>query len=289
MRQLAPDVSYRSLVALGVASVQGLAVASFERDDATRLLFFSKKLENNIHVRMTNPSIPPWMRQPLPSRKRHIINQETGRNNGLISTEKTEFKGMESGNGYAVSQKPKIAALRPIPHIRHQKMLPFAGISETNGYDFGGQVKTNVSSVPLNKHNSAGSAPVTHRKSLSSSYQAKQLISLNPLPLKKHGCDRSPIHVCSEVSHISKSIKCHTYMCVCGLYNQSLSRELYNHLYVLLLALLHCNPPTSLSLSHHISTMVCTSALCGSCCSLQNWLCIAYVPYVYLLLQNTKH
>ncbi|KAI3786229.1 hypothetical protein L1987_45364 [Smallanthus sonchifolius] len=197
LRQLAPDVSYRSLVALGVASVQGLAVASFEKDDATRLLFFCKKLENNIQVRnrMTHPPIPPWMRQPLPSRKRHIINQETGRNNGLIQ----EYKGVESGNGYVVvRQKPKMAALRPIPHIRHQKMLPFAGISETTGHDFGGQVKTNVSSMPSNKHNNAGSAPVAHRKSVSSSYQAKHLISLNPLPLKKHGCDRSPIHVCSE-------------------------------------------------------------------------------------------
>ncbi|XP_076925243.1 AT-rich interactive domain-containing protein 4-like [Bidens hawaiensis] len=192
LRQLAPDVSYCSLVALGVAGVQGLAVASFEKDDATRLLFFCKKLENNIHTSMTNPHppIPVWMKQPLPSRKR---------NNGLISTFKEENTGMESGNGYAVvRQKPKVAALRPIPHIRHQKMLPFAGISETNGHDFGGQVKTHVSSMPSSRHNNAGSAPVAHRKSLSSSYQAKQHVSINPLPLKKHACHRSPIHVCSE-------------------------------------------------------------------------------------------
>ncbi|KAI7985846.1 AT-rich interactive domain-containing protein 4 [Camellia lanceoleosa] len=32
-QQLAPDVSYRSLVALGIASIQGLAAASFEKDD----------------------------------------------------------------------------------------------------------------------------------------------------------------------------------------------------------------------------------------------------------------
>lgn len=196
LRQLAPDVSYRSLVALGVASVQGLAVASFEKDDANRLLFFSKKQENNTHLNIITPPIPTWMKHPLPSRKRSFTNQEMGpgaRVNGLIPV----YKGMESANGNAIRQKPKVAALRPIPHIRHQKMLPFAGISEANGHDFG-QVKTNVSLMPSNKHNSAGSAPVTHRKSLSSSYQAKQLISLNPLPLKKHGCDRSPIHVCSE-------------------------------------------------------------------------------------------
>lgn len=200
LRQLAPDVSYRSFVALGVASVQGLSVASFEKDDANRLLFFCKRLENDTHMNMTTPPIPPWMKQPLPSRKRHISNQETGRNNGLISTVKQEHKGMESGNGYVVRQKHKVAALRPIPHIRQQKMLPFAGISEANGYEFGGPAKTNISSMPLSKHSSGGSAPVTHRKSLSNSYQAKQLITLNPLPLKKHGCDRSPIHVCSEVS-----------------------------------------------------------------------------------------
>lgn len=199
LRQLAPDVSYRSLVALGIASVQGLAVASFEKDDANRLLFFCNKLENNIHTNFSNLPIPPWMRQPLPSRKGNIINQETGRNNGLFSTVNQEHGGIESGNGYVVvRQKPKVAALRPIPHIRHQKMLPFAGISETNGHEFGGPVKTNASSMPSTKHSGGGSAPATHRKSLSTAYQTKQLISLNPLPLKKHGCDRSPIHVCSE-------------------------------------------------------------------------------------------
>ncbi|KAL4584467.1 hypothetical protein LXL04_009069 [Taraxacum kok-saghyz] len=209
LRQLAPDVSYRSFVALGVASVQGLAVASFEKNDANRLLFFNKKQENINNNNIQLNTIPTWMKHPLPSRKRSFTNQEPGpgarvttnNNNGLIPVNNT---GMESANGnvIAIRQKPKgsiAAALRPIPHIRHQKMLPFAGVSDgNNGHEFGGQIKANVSLAPLNKHNSAGSAPVTHRKSLSSSYQAKQLISLNPLPLKKHGCDRSPIHVCSE-------------------------------------------------------------------------------------------
>ncbi|XP_071710352.1 AT-rich interactive domain-containing protein 4 [Rutidosis leptorrhynchoides] len=182
LRQLAPDISYCNLVALGVASVQGLAVSSFEEHDAKRLLFFCGKRHNDIHVNM---SYPPWLKQPLPSRKRHITNQEN--------------ETPQSGNGYSVArQKLKVAALRPIPHIRHQKMLPFTGISEANGQDNGGQVKNNVSSMPATKYNSGGSAPVAHRKSVSNTYQAKQLISLNPLPLKKHGCDRSPIHVCSE-------------------------------------------------------------------------------------------
>nr|XP_043617569.1 AT-rich interactive domain-containing protein 4 [Erigeron canadensis] len=200
LRQLAPDVSYRSFVALGVAGVQGLAVASFEKDDAKRLIFFSRELEDNIHLDVSSSpiSIPLWVRQPLPSRESHITNQEVGRSNGSVHTGKQEDKGMEAGNGYvSVGQKPKVVIMR-YPHVRRLESRPFAGISETNGHEFGGQVKTNVSYVPSTKHNSGGLAPVTHRKSLSSTYQAKQLISLNPLPLKKHGCDRSPIHVCSE-------------------------------------------------------------------------------------------
>ncbi|KAF3970977.1 hypothetical protein CMV_005383 [Castanea mollissima] len=46
------------------------------------------------------------------------------------------------------------------------------------------------------KHSMPGPTVVIHRKS--SSFQAQQIISLNPLPLKKHGCGRSPIQVCLE-------------------------------------------------------------------------------------------
>ncbi|KAA8541586.1 hypothetical protein F0562_022738 [Nyssa sinensis] len=211
LRQLAPDVSYRSLVALGIASIQGLAVAAFEKDDAERLLFFCPRQEKDIHLKNSNFSSPSWLRPPAPSRKRSEPCQETSPDShiGLVSgyqdavkKEHQEDKETRLTNGATtplvpVRQKLKVAAMRPIPHIRHQKMLPFAGISEADVHD-GGQVKTNLSVVPSTKHSSVGSNPVTHRKSFSSSFQAKQIISLNPLPLKKHGCGRSPIHVCSE-------------------------------------------------------------------------------------------
>ncbi|KAK9213063.1 hypothetical protein WN943_002449 [Citrus x changshan-huyou] len=183
LRQLAPDVSYRSLVMLGIASIQGLSVASFEKDDAERLLFFctgqgqADHTENSV---LTRP--PSWLTSPAPSRKR--------------SEPCRESKGVESENVCNVRPKLNSAAMRPIPHTRHYKMLPFSGFSEIERYD-GDQVKANLPVAPL-KHSSAGPTPVTHRKSLSSSYQAQQIISLNPLPLKKHGCGRAPIQVCSE-------------------------------------------------------------------------------------------
>ncbi|GFZ04347.1 ARID/BRIGHT DNA-binding domain-containing protein [Actinidia rufa] len=207
LRQLAPDVTYRSLVALGIASIQGLAVASFEKEDAERLLFFCTKQQKDPSQNNSHFSTPPsWLRPPVPSRKRSEMCPETGPGyrSGLVSGNQAAVKKEDQGftNGVDIPLVParkkiKVAAMRPIPHIRHQKMLPFSAPAELDGLA-GGQVKANLSVAPSSKHSLVGSNPVTHRKSYSNSFQAKQIISLNPLPLKKHDCGRSPIHVCSE-------------------------------------------------------------------------------------------
>ncbi|KAI7986633.1 AT-rich interactive domain-containing protein 4 [Camellia lanceoleosa] len=88
LRQLAPDVSYRSLVALGIASIQGLAVASFEKDDAERLLFFCNRPREDLSLSNSYfGNHPSWLRPPIPSRKRHEMCRETslGFHNGLVS------------------------------------------------------------------------------------------------------------------------------------------------------------------------------------------------------------
>lgn len=215
MRQLAPDVSYRSLVALGIAGVQGLAVASFEKEDAERLLFFCDNQSKNGGLNTFKVSSPPsWLRAPLASRKRSSIYQEmnfgssyglASRNQAVVKKENNENKETGLSNGIstplaASRKKIKIAALRPIPHVRHQKMLPFSRIADLDVHD-GSQAKANLPVAPV-KHVNVGVTPVTNRKSASASYQAKQVISLNPLPLKKHGCGRSPLHVCSEVKFV---------------------------------------------------------------------------------------
>lgn len=192
LRQLAPDVSYRSLVMLGIASIQGLSVASFEKDDAERLLFFCTKQGKESHPNNSVLTRPPsWLIPPAPRRKRPGSCQESK----LLTP-----TGLEGVNGGNVKQKLHVAAMRPIPHTHRHKMLPFSGFSEAERHD-GDQVKPILPVAPA-KHGVVGPSPVTHRKSLSSSYQAQQIISLNPLPLKKHGCGRSPIQVCSEVDAI---------------------------------------------------------------------------------------
>ncbi|KAJ8750972.1 hypothetical protein K2173_016153 [Erythroxylum novogranatense] len=179
LRQLAPDASYRGLVMLGIASVQGLSVAAFEKDDAERFLFFCTKQGKELHTNDSFPiKYPCWLIPPAPSRKRYRSN------------------GLEVQNGGNFKHRLNVAAMRPIPHTRRHKLQPFTGFFEAERYD-GDQVKPNLPVAPA-KHSSGGPPPTTHRKSLSSSYQAQQIISLNPLPLKKHGCGRAPIQACSE-------------------------------------------------------------------------------------------
>lgn len=174
---------------LGVASVQGLAVASFNKDDAGRLLFFSSKREKDKSpkepVFSGNPS---WLRPPAPSRKRSELCSRTK----SINTSSLKVEDIGSDR-----QKSNCAAMRPVPHSQRQKILPFSGLYEGERYN-GDHGKSQQLPAPI-KHHVSGLNSVTHRKSVSNSFQASQIISLNPLPMKKHGCDRAPIRACSEV------------------------------------------------------------------------------------------
>ncbi|XP_010520513.1 PREDICTED: AT-rich interactive domain-containing protein 4 [Tarenaya hassleriana] len=182
LRQIAPDASYRSLVILGVASIQGLSVASFEKEDAERLLFFCTRQRNDTLDHSLLTTVPQWLVSPLPSRKR----PEPGRGS----------KEVENGGG-STGSKINVAAMRPIPHTRRHKMIPFSGYSEVGRFDGSDQAKANLPSIPP-KHGASGGTPLSHRKAFSGSYQKKQIISLNPLPLKKHDCGRAPIQICPE-------------------------------------------------------------------------------------------
>ncbi|KAK7275508.1 hypothetical protein RIF29_16627 [Crotalaria pallida] len=211
LRQLAPDVSYRSLVALGIGSIQGLPVASFEKDDAERLLFFYQSCEKDSftnNIIFSNP--PGWLKPPPPTRKRCEPSQgdSLGSHDGFYAgqgavqkvDEEEKDRKMENGTSTPLTparQRLKVSAMRPIPHIRRHRMTPFCGPSETNGFD-GAQVEANLPLVAPTKRSTIGSTSATHRKSLAASAQSKQVISLNPLPLKKHGCGRGPVQTCSE-------------------------------------------------------------------------------------------
>ncbi|MCH97015.1 AT-rich interactive domain-containing protein 4-like, partial [Trifolium medium] len=131
LRQLAPDVSYRSLVALGIASIQGLPVASFEKDDAERLLFFYQSSEKdgceNGNLVFSKP--PVWLKPPPPTRKRCESSQEDSPDlhdgvfagQGAVKNVDEEDKDRKMVNGVSTPLTParqrlKVSAMRPIPH-----------------------------------------------------------------------------------------------------------------------------------------------------------------------------
>ncbi|KAI4379593.1 hypothetical protein MLD38_005871 [Melastoma candidum] len=183
LRQLAPDIAYRSLVMMGVASIQGLSVASFEKDDAERLLFFWQK--KALEPKSFCPISPPaWLTPPPPSRRSVDFGQDVKQSNSR-----------DENGGTSKKRVFHIATIMPIPHSRHHKILPLSGVSEVKRFE-GDQLKTRFP-VGASKHTPVN-PPGSGRRSSTSSYQAQQFISLNPLALKKHGCGRAPIHVCSE-------------------------------------------------------------------------------------------
>uniref|UniRef100_A0A7C9AA48 ARID domain-containing protein n=1 Tax=Opuntia streptacantha TaxID=393608 RepID=A0A7C9AA48_OPUST len=210
LRQLAPEASYRSLVALGIASIQGLAVASFQKDDAERLLFFCERRGNDRHLQNGDLIAPPsWLRPPPPSRKdseagqgsspcsHYNFQSRTKAHAGVADQEDKEFRFLNGAyTSPVIRQRSKLAAMRPIPHSNLRKMMPFSGIAQADNHD-AGQVKTSLPAVPSTKHPVMASNSAPYRRTSSTS-QAKQIISLNPIPLKKHGCGRAPIQLCAE-------------------------------------------------------------------------------------------
>lgn len=210
LRQLAPEASYRSLVALGIASIQGLAVASFQKDDAERLLFFCERQQNDRHLQNGDLIAPPsWLRPPPPSRKdseaghgsspcsHYNFQSRIQAQGGGADQEDKEFRFLNGAyTSTVVRPRSKLAPMRPIPHTNLRKMMPFTGIAQADNHD-AGQMKNSLPAVPSVKHTVMPSNPAPYRRTSNAS-QAKQIISLNPIPLKKHGCGRAPIQLCSE-------------------------------------------------------------------------------------------
>ncbi|EEC84628.1 hypothetical protein OsI_31490 [Oryza sativa Indica Group] len=196
LKHLAPDISYRSLVALGIGCINGTPVASFDRRDADRLLFFCTNQHKDLAIE-NGPyfHLPRWSASLTKERVKVGLESKPKLlgANGIPEDKKRLIEGPSSSS----KAKLKPATMRPIPHSRKQQMHPFMGFLEATVHETS-QVKPNLPAAPPVKHNSVPAAPTTHRKSTSGPSHAQSIIQLNPLPLKKHGCDRLPIQMCSE-------------------------------------------------------------------------------------------
>lgn len=67
--------------------------------------------------------------------------------------------------------------------------------------------------VPVN-HEPVHVNPVRPRKPASTSLHAREIITLNSMPVKKHQCERNPIRACSEVCTFSDKLGSNTFLCL---------------------------------------------------------------------------
>lgn len=253
LKHLACEFSCRSLVTLGIASLHGIAVASFEKEDAQRLLFFFARNGKELS-KEDGLSISSLITSSKLSAKPEIVIDGNRKDfSTLYSNVNKKQKQMTKG---AHMQGLKVAAMRPIPRSQRQKNIYFLAAytgkqpnldeqtaasrkckkssSASLRYGIfshdGDQSKPREHSASSRKHNSlirgsSASKPASSmqissttksafvsdhstsihrlaysikRRSEAKSDLAKQRISSNPIPLKRHDCNRCSIHDCSE-------------------------------------------------------------------------------------------
>lgn len=259
LKQLACEFSCRSLVTLGIASIHGIAVSSFEKEDAERLLFFFSRKGKELskeHAFLSGLPISSSIASgKLSARPEIVIDGNWKDFHTIYSNVSKKQKQMTKGTNM---QGLNVAALRPIPCSRRQqnnffpvtyttrkqlnleeqaafsrKRKSWSSASVRYGifsHD-GDQSKLREHSASSRKHNSsirgssvskpASSMQISSttksasfvnehstsihrlaysikRRSDAKSDLAKQRISSNPIPLKRHECNRCSIHDCSE-------------------------------------------------------------------------------------------
>ncbi|KAL0912206.1 hypothetical protein M5K25_018166 [Dendrobium thyrsiflorum] len=258
LKHLASDFSCRSLVTLGIASIHGIAVASFEKEDAERLIFFfaseGKELSKEDAFLSGLPISSSITSSKLSARPEILIDGNLKYCHSLYWNARKKQKQMTKGTHM---QGLKVAAMRPIPRSRRQKNIYFdvayagkqsnleeqtaasrkrknmssasprygifsrdrdqskprehsASSRKHNSSIRGCSISKPTSSMQISSTTKSASFVNEHstsihrlaysikRRSEAKSDLAKQRISSNPIPLKRHDCNRCSIHDCSE-------------------------------------------------------------------------------------------
>ena len=138
LKHLAPEISYRSLVALAITWVNGTPVSSFDRQDADQLIFFCSNQCGDQAIQNV------WYA--------HV--------------------SVGGDNKMSPSLKPRLkpAIMRPLPHSRKQQMHPFMGFPRSFIHD-ASQVKPSLPAPPV-KDNAENHHPGHHRLGHVSSHQS---------------------------------------------------------------------------------------------------------------------
>lgn len=170
LKHLAPEVSYRSLVTLGIASIQGISVASFEIEDADRLLFFCRRQGMDFVSEDDAASCPPrWSSSLIKGRPMSGLESSPSVFRHAVVEHGMSCKS--GGPDVNIRKRTNITAMKPIPPSRKHKLLPFLGVPLADANN-GNQVQNNLLQTPPVKHKLLPPAPAIQRKSTASSLRA---------------------------------------------------------------------------------------------------------------------
>jgi len=135
LKHLAPEISYRSLVALGIACVNGTPVSSFDRKDADRLLFFcsnqckDQAIQNAPCAHLSRWSASLTNDRITGSLKSKQISFDANRVRE-VNKHLTEVSSLSS-----LKPRLKPATMRPLPHSPKQQMHLFMGLPQPTIHD----------------------------------------------------------------------------------------------------------------------------------------------------------
>ncbi|KAJ7524785.1 hypothetical protein O6H91_17G021500 [Diphasiastrum complanatum] len=228
LRQLSTELGYRSLVALGIAGIEGAPVAAFQKEDAERLASLKPDQITKVEGPFSNSSgsievtTPPlWLAPVAPIRKRQLLPAEQsafhGHNWMIGGTHHsqlplTNFPGHVGDQGIALKERViLLAAMKPIPHTSRRKLMPFAGVVSAGAHS-GWSMKVNAnggtgrirsaSGTFLSGADSSSWLPLNSYKQTPSGAAPAPCIIPIPAMVKKHNCHREPISECSEADFL---------------------------------------------------------------------------------------
>ncbi|KAL2643998.1 hypothetical protein R1flu_011585 [Riccia fluitans] len=245
LRQLSAESSYRSLVALGVAGVEGAAVAAFRREDTLRLSStkIDRLKEADLSGSLAHRSMPSWLTPPVASRKRFKLfhfsspcandslsdedgassskaaNGEESSSSGGNRSENRTFTspGTKSDSRYTIGKTSRqnlalLEAMKPVPHRAGSRTNPYAVVVATAhaGWSMKVNMPNGVSGKVGRPHSSslAGSLPnLSALGGQTAITPSSLLLAVNAPLVKPHGCSRQPIEDCAEEDFLADLIK----------------------------------------------------------------------------------
>lgn len=199
LRQLASEPSYRSLVALGIAGVEGAPVNAFLKEDSAHLVSLKRSRDcPSIKEIPSSSSVPSWLTPPPASRKRMRVISSHSTDSLKEHDRRSSRANADAASSSKHGSITLLAAMKPVPHSNRRRFMPFANAvmaAQHAGWTMKLDQTTRVERRRQRR-------PHTGRPRTATTQGSGGLVnphlSITPAMVKPHGCSRPPMEECTE-------------------------------------------------------------------------------------------